>query len=232
MSIRSIFRIIKSLPYSIWFNFRHLPFNDALHLPILIYKPRILDSRGTFRINGKISTGMIRLGWPSVSIYPNSGIMIENKGEIIFSGKCMIGNDSALSVGETGTLTFGNNVVCTCTLKVACYHNISIGEDTLIGWNCLFTDTDFHKLSYPSFDSKRPNKGFGSIHVGARCWIANGCKFFKNVNIPDEVIIGSDTILKKSPDCEGPCAISTSHSIIIRKGIKWDPNNDNINYLS
>ena len=40
-----------------------------------------------------ICTGMIILGKDTVSIYSNSGVAWECDGEVVFEGKCYIGND-------------------------------------------------------------------------------------------------------------------------------------------
>ena len=101
--IKKIFRY-RYILYSLYFNFRYLPFKQAIKLPIVLYKPHLLKCKGTIVINpidGKITFGMIRLGFPGVSVYPNNGITWENHGgTIIFKGKCVIGNDSYLSFGE------------------------------------------------------------------------------------------------------------------------------------
>ena len=45
-----------------------------------------------------ICTGMIILGKDTVSIYSNSGVAWECDGEVVFEGKCYIGNASAILV--------------------------------------------------------------------------------------------------------------------------------------
>lgn len=59
----NIFSIAKAIPYTIYFNFRYLPFKQAIHLPILfasnayvknIYSGGIID--------GCVSKAMIRIG--------------------------------------------------------------------------------------------------------------------------------------------------------------------------
>ena len=96
----------RSLLYSIYFNFRFLPFKQAVHLPILFYKPCFNELKGKFIIDcEKVKMGMIQLGALQCSLYPNSGIVFENHGGIVvFKGICVIGNASAISVGENGYL--------------------------------------------------------------------------------------------------------------------------------
>ena len=68
MRISTLFRLLRSLPASVYFNFHYLPLRQAVKLPIMLYKPRFLELKGTVRIEGdNIRTGMIQLGFPTVS---------------------------------------------------------------------------------------------------------------------------------------------------------------------
>ncbi len=138
--------ILRALLPSLIFNFRHLPFSQARRLPIILYKADLRNTSGKFKIKGPVRFGMIRLGIESVSLFHDNGIMIENRGSIIFNGKAHIGNDSAISLGNNGILEFGNNFTATAGLKLACYHSISFDNNVLVGWNTQIVDTDFHAL--------------------------------------------------------------------------------------
>lgn len=79
--------VLKYIIPTIYFNFHYLPFKQAIFLPIYLRKPKLLTLKGKVIIQaggGKIKPGMIRLGVFGVSIYPSRGIMIENRGTIIF----------------------------------------------------------------------------------------------------------------------------------------------------
>ena len=130
-----------------YFNFHYLPLWQAVKLPILLYKPRFLELKGTVRIESdNIRTGMIRLGFPTVSLYPNTGIMIENHGgEIIFKGRAGIGNASRISIGAKSKVEFGDCFQATA-LKLASYCGMKFASRVRFGWDCTVVDTDFHKL--------------------------------------------------------------------------------------
>lgn len=86
-------RILRYILHSVFFNFHYLPFHEAVKLPILLYKPKLLKLKGTIKIKqeDKIGFGMIRLGFPEVSLYPNTGIVFENYGgTVVFKGQCCI----------------------------------------------------------------------------------------------------------------------------------------------
>ena len=54
---------LRMLLPSLWFNFKYLPFKQAVKLPILLYKPTFLELKGSVVIESdSIRFGMIRLG--------------------------------------------------------------------------------------------------------------------------------------------------------------------------
>ena len=85
--------------------------------------------------NPCVSFGMIKCGFNSVSLYPNTGINIKihKQGKIIFKGKCMIGNASAISIGDRGIVIFGNNFIATVSLRLTSHHRIEFKENVLMG---------------------------------------------------------------------------------------------------
>lgn len=151
MKLCRLFRVFRSLPYSIWFNFHYLPFGQAVRLPILLYKPTLKKCAGRVILEGKAYPGRVRLGFPNVPIYPNNGIMWENSGTVKFEGRCSIGNSSYISVGRFGNLVLGDKFVATTALRLICFHAIEFGEQVLVGWDNLFCDTDFHKIKGGGF---------------------------------------------------------------------------------
>ena len=101
-------RLLRNILKSVYFNFHYLPFKQAVHLPILLYKPKLRELKGTIRFDCKVKFGMVFLGFPYAPIYPNSGIMFQNLGgTIVFKGSCNIGNSR---YGELIDLANGENL--------------------------------------------------------------------------------------------------------------------------
>lgn len=131
-------RDFRNIIQSVYFNFHYLPFKTAIRLPILLYKPKFLELQGNVKIGGEVKYGMIRLGFPTVSLYPNTGITIENHGgTITFNGKCSIGNNSYISIGSKGVIEFGDNFAATTTFRLTSYDRIVFGERVRCGWDIL-----------------------------------------------------------------------------------------------
>jgi len=182
---------------SLYFNFHYLPIKQAVKLPIILFKPKLLKCKGVVMIESDtIKTGMIQLGEYLVSLYPNKGIVWENHGgKIIFNGNCIVGNSSAISIGDQGYGFFGNNFRATAGLKLTIHHSIQFGENVLIAWDVIIMDTSFHRLKDSNGVFK--NKGYGPIIIGKNNWITAKCMILNGTKTPDFCIIGAGSILNK-----------------------------------
>ena len=191
-------RIIKiNWLYSLYFNFHYLPFKQAIKFPVLLFKPKLLKCLGEVVIESEtIKTGMIQLGEYLVSLYPNKGIVWENcGGKMIFKGSCIIGNASAISIGEKGHCELGNNFRATTGLKLTSHHSIQFGENTLIAWEVIVMDTSFHRLKDRNGEFK--SMGYAPIVVGKNNWITTRCMILSGTKTPDYCTIGAGCILNK-----------------------------------
>ena len=183
--------------YSLYFNFHYLPVKQAIKFPIILFKPHLLNCRGEVVIESDtIKTGMIQFGVHLVSLYPNKGIVWENNGgKMIFKGSCIIGNSSALSVGEKGICIIGNNFRATAGLKLTSHHQIQFAENVLIAWEVIIMDTSFHRLKDKNGEFK--SKGYGPIYIGKNNWITARCMILNGTRTPDYCTLGAGSVLNK-----------------------------------
>lgn len=219
MKIRKHLRDLRSFHKSLYFNFHYLPFRQAIHVPILLYKPKFLSLKGSIKLVGGGKYGMIKLGYPTVSIYPNSGITIENKGgTIIFNGKCNIGNNSYISIGKKGFCEIGTRVEATATFRLICYHNIYIGNKCSFGWDCMILDTDFHRM-------KKLNggysKGYAPIYIGDSNWFGNGCLILKRTKTPNHCVISARSVLSSNIEAPEYSLIEQKRETIVKTTGLW-----------
>ena len=220
---------LRSIFCTLYFNFHYLPVRQAVKLPILLYKPKLIKCKGKIRIDGEIKTGMILLGKNRVSIFPNNGIAFENHGGVIvFKGKCDIGNNSAISIGEKAYVEFGSRFSASTTFKLVSYHKVIFQECVLIGWDCLFMDTDFHKMTKLKGGY---TKGFGEINIGKANWFGTKCICLKNTSTPDYCIISAATLLNKNIEAPEYSIISSNTPAEIKiTGLWRNIDDDSINY--
>lgn len=230
--VKSRLWICRSILKSIYFNFHYLPFSQAVRLPIILYKPSFLKMSGEVALEvpqGGVRFGMIQLGKYTVSLYPNTGIVYENHGgRIVFKGRCNIGNASALSVGNNAEVVFGDRFCATASFKLASYCGIEFDSKVSCGWNCLFMDTDFHRLTID--DGSASSKGFGRIYVGKGCWFGTGVVVQKNTVIPPYCVIATRSLLNHKYDIPEKSLVAGSPAVLKKTGVYRDIDNDMIDY--
>lgn len=218
-SIKENIWVFRSLAKTVYFNFHYLPFKQAIKLPVWLYKPKLKKTGGSIKIHsGKISTGMIRLGYDRVSVYPNSGISLEINGNVVFNGSCCIGNDSFIAV-DKGELSFGDFFNATAATKIICRHSIHFGNEVLIGWNNMVCDSDFHHIH--DAESGESINADAPIKVGNHVWIANGCSIMKGSDIPDDVVVAAKSLVNKKLDIPSFSIVAGIPAKLKKTGVKW-----------
>lgn len=141
--IKKIFSLIAS----IYFNFRYLPFKQAIKLPIKLHNPYFQDIKGKIIIDCEhIYRGMIDIGYWGVCLFPSQyGIVWQNHGgTVIFKGKCTIGAGSVISVNKNAILEFGDDFNHSAVLKIVASRRIVFGKSCRLGWNTFVLDTNMH----------------------------------------------------------------------------------------
>lgn len=218
--------VFRNLPQSIFFNFYYLPFRQAVKLPIVLYKPNFQKLGGKIILDvEKVRPMMVRWGHEVVSIYPNSGINISILGEIVIKGPNSIGNNSYLSIGPKGNLVFNGRFSATTTLKLVCFNSVVFGNHVTVGWDVLFMDTDFHKMT--KLDGSK-TQGIGSITIGDYNWFGCKCLVMKNTKTnPYTTISAGTTLTGNYLNFPEKSVIGTSKEIcVLREGVFLDPYND------
>lgn len=226
--VRNHLWMLRSLPQTVWFNFHYLPFHQAVHLPILLYKPHFIESKGTLQIQGGVKFGMIRLGKFGVSIYPNNGIHIEIKGQLVFRGSCSIGNNSYISVSRTGHLTIGNHFIATASLRLISHYQVAIEDNVLVGWDTIIMDTNFHRIK--RVDGKPSYRGFDPVIIGNGTWIANNVEVTAGSYIPNHSIIQAHTLVTKRMEQEPYAIYGGNPAHLLARGYYLNKNDCSIDF--
>ena len=235
MNKKKIRRYLQELRYilpTLYFNFHYLPFRQAVHLPVVLYKPHLLACNGEIKLepeDGRIRHGMIRLGFRQVSIYPNNGITWENLGgAITFRGNCTIGNDSYLSFGPQTVADFGHSFAARAGFKLASYKGVTFHRYTRFGWGCLCIDTNFHSIY--NIETKEPHPMSGSIEIGPYNWFGTDCKVMHSVTTPERCIFGMGTVVTRGCVKKSYCVMGGSPVRILSENVMRDFEYDTVNY--
>ena len=206
---------------TLYFNFRYLPFRQAVRLPIWVSRRmRIRKSEGTVTITDNcIRCGMIRLGMDCVGIFDNrrSRSIWQVQGDITFHGKAFIGHGCKISVAEGAKMTFGNDFNCTAETTLAAASEITFGDNCLLSWDILIMDTDWHHILDNTGKVINPPK---PVRIGNKVWIGCRSQIMKGTQIADGNIIAAGTILSGKIEREN-CIIGKNPAQVIREDISW-----------
>lgn len=198
MKLKKIFRMLLSMPKTVLFNFRYLPLEQAVKLPICFHYGTKIEmkgnGRGCVRFNGPIHFGMVQYGFNTVHVCDCTKTLfqIDKGGKICFGGKALIGRGSKFHVGGKGELTLGDNFIISAQSTINCYKSISFGDDIQFGWDCLVMDSDTHSIYDKDGSVMNPDK---PIVFGNKVWIACKATIFKGSVIPDNCVIGAGTLI-------------------------------------
>lgn len=227
MNLSKSLTMLRALIPSIIFNFKYLPFKQAVKLPVLIYKADFIKLKGTVSIESDdIYFGMIRMGFLLTRTYPNSGLHWCNEGRIIFRGKAVIKNDCYITCGNQGKIIFGDSFEASAGTKIVSRCGINFGKFTRLGWEVIIMDTNFH----PLFDIEKQvyKKAFGPIEIGDYNWFATQCIIMPNVKTPDRCIFGARSIVTRGAKLEPFCVHGGSPLHVLSRNVMRDYNNDQI----
>ncbi|MBP1839113.1 acyltransferase [Formosa algae] len=204
---------------TLYFNFKYLPFKEAVKLPVFLSRHVCLKKiKGKVIINSKIRTGMIKIGFGDVSIFDNkkSRTILKLTGTIIFNGNTDIGHGACLSIG--GVLELGNNFNITAESSIICSKNIKFGDNVLMSWECLFMDSDLHTIIDEKGNVINSPK---SIIIGDNVWIGCRCTLLKGSRIANGSIIGAGSIITNDISMDSGLFVG-SPARLIKKGLTWN----------
>ena len=213
--IKECLKYIIDLPKTVYFNYRCLPKNQAVKLPVRVrYNTKfgILDKNSVI-ISGNCTRSMITLGYRGGKfVTENKGYISISNGKIIFNGKCNFGEGFGISV-ESGELSFGNNFYANRNLLIECQEKITFGNDVLIGWNVSIRDTDGHSVNKKPFIEE--------IEIKDNAWISSDVTVLKGSCITDGSIIACNSTVCGIKMKDKNCLIGGTPAKIIKKNVEW-----------
>lgn len=218
-----ILKILCSLPGTVWFNFRYLPFSQALKLPIWIAgNTRIKNMyRGGIKFeNNQVRLGQVRIGYHEADAVDTSSahtlINISDSGQIIIKDDVHIGQGAILNVKQNAVLYLGKNFAISGTTSIICNNRIVFGDDVQLSWNSLIADGDAHEIYSESGGLINPK---GEIIIGNKVWIAANTTVLKGSVIQDNTVVASNSLVNRNI-VEGSCIIGGCPAKVLKK-IGW-----------
>jgi len=218
-NFRKYYLYLRALPKTIIFNFKYLPFNQAIFLPVFIsHRVWLMELSGQVKVH-KTKMGVIKIGFGEVGIFDqmrSRGIW-QVSGLVEFKGKSNIGHGSKISV--SGTLIVGENVNVTAESAIIAKNSVNIGDNVLISWDSLIMDSDFHKIYDSSGNHLNPSM---PVNIGCNVWIGCRVLILKGVTVAEGVVIAASSTISKSIDLESSVAGEVGGVVsVIKKDIIW-----------
>ena len=96
-------------------------------------------------------------------------------------------------------------------------NGLEVGNDSRIGWNCKFSDEDFHNIHYE--DKKEGTSK--EIIIGEHVWICNNVRIMKGVHIGDGSVVAAHSVVMHSFP-EKNVLIGGYPAKIIKRDVWWD----------
>lgn len=212
---------IRGVLKSIYYNFKLLPFSQAIRFPILVsrYTTLFACKKGSIRfISSKPRLGSLRIGLNDLDYSYESRSFMSIRGKLIIKGdgSHVFGPGVSLNIWKDGTLIIGNNFSVAPHLRMFVSNSIEIGDNNMWSFYNLVMDTDAH----PIFDREgclinHPQE----INFGNNCWLGAYCKILKGANIPDGSIIGAGSTVTNT--LANKNCIYIGHRLH-KEDIKWE----------
>lgn len=218
-----IFNLIRSLTiyiYSFVFCIRYLPFKQAIKVPIYISSSvRIKQlKKGDIVFECPLRRSLVVIGFEGKAglVQQRPALLVKNGGKIVFHGETfLIGgtslyvNDAVLSIGSH--VLFNNNGYVSCVRK-----NISIGDDTLFGWNVVLNTTNGHPVI---INGKRSSLD-GEIIIGNHVWVCAYASIGKGVEISDGCIISQRSLVLRSQKTPN-VLLAGNPAKVVKENVEW-----------
>ena len=196
-----------------WFNFRFLPFRQAVHLPILVWGwPKIINMSPDFELIidcEKIKRGLVKINqtgeYPSHSGGHTEFILCGKR--IIFKGKASIGCGTRILSYLNSTITIGNRVGIGQQNIISSCECIILEDDVRIASKIQIMDSSMHFV-YRA-DERKVQKLSAPVIIGHNSWLANGVSIYKGTVLPPYSTVAGGSMVNRdySLEAKGTCFV-------------------------
>lgn len=209
-----------SILKTLLFNFHYLPFSQAIRLPIFVSRRTVIRKlKGKITINCPIRPFLIKIGFNEIGFQDikYQRTVWSLTGEIVVNGSIFVGKGSKFAIN--GRVVFGDNFIVTGNSTVICNEIMHFGTNSLISWDVLLMDTDFHKIRDINNVILNPDKG---IYIGNNCWI--GCRntILKGAYLPDNSVLAANSLYLQKRITQN--CIYGHNGRVIKENIHWTYN--------
>lgn len=215
--------ILLSIPKTVAFNFKVLPFKSALKMPFVVsYHVNWggVNSKNFIVKKDNLSTASMRIGFGDSATSrresKKSLIQISNGGKIILKGTVGL-SQGVILIANHATLTLGNHFRCNYSTTIDCSNeDITFGDEVVCGWNVTIKNSDGHTIIKNGTEGKMS----ASIQIGNHVWLCAHSCVLKGVSIGDNCVVAYGSLLTKATNERG-VLYGGVPARLIQRNINW-----------
>lgn len=117
---------------------------------------------------------------------------VTNAGRLRLGDRFRSAMHVKLTCAANATLTIGDRAFLNNRTEIAATHEITIGDDVLIGPHVMFMDSDYHDEV-----TREPPGKSAPIRLGNRVWLGARVIVLKGVSIGDGAIVAAGSVVTK-----------------------------------
>ena len=207
----------------LFFNFKMLPFKQAIYLPFDFYgKVRFVNLSGSINLRSeKLKVGMIKIGAQGTDMFPKTETILNIKGDITIEDRLVLGMGSTLISLSDSTIRFGKNAIIGAKNLIYCEKSITFGDNFLTSWDCQIMDSDTHKVI--DIETGHYNAVAKDVITGSNVWLGNGVIVNKGTNLPSNTIVASRSLCNKDyTEVRENCVLAGSPAKVVSTNKRWE----------
>lgn len=212
-------RYLLALPRSICFNLRMLPLRQAWRLPILVsHRTKVENLSGKMMmLADKPRIGLVKVGF---NIYQHTDFRFDRtrlnlRGQWVVNGECAVGTGACLNIGESGVLTFGDNVSIGPKTLIICHKGITFGSHNQTSWCCTLMDTDQHRLVNDQGNCCNEDR---PIQFADGVWLGCHVIVTKGTSLAPHTTVGAGSVLHGRYD-EPHTILAGNPAQVVKRGV-------------
>ena len=172
---------------------------------ILAHHGTIIRGISRIEVRGRLVIGLSDVGF--LNGWDRTYLNV--RGKLMVTGQASLAKGCRLDIA--GVCELGD-VHINGGCKLVVMDRLTVGDGTVVSWDCEFLDDDFHSVD--NQDSRAP------ISVGEHVWIGNGCRILKGVAIGDGCVIGAGSLVTKSLPAR---VLAAGNPVrIVRENVSWE----------
>lgn len=191
-------KYLLTLPRSLYYNMRLLPFSQAIRIPIFFSNHVTIKLKKGSQVkltSTRVHAGMIKIGYSQCDFYlarHHKSIMDLGKGCLIFEGRSNIGAGAKLSIDKGGSLIFGDQFWSTGPILIIARRLIRFGYNCVLSWNITIMDHDAHDI-FDNYGSKINEDK--AVALGNHVWLGCNSTVLKGTQLSADTIVAANSIV-------------------------------------